>query len=116
MFFSHASNNIESTYLGLAQLEKCDTSSFITVLQKILVTMNVDINNCITIGTDNASVMVGINKGVYYNLKQDNPSLILMRFVRHSMQLAMYSASAECLPRNLVYLIAKTHNWLQNHQ
>ena len=83
--------------------------SIVTALKKLLVTKNLNINNCIVIGTDNASVMVGINNGVYSNLKQDNPSLILMRCVRHSIQLAMPNASVECLTRNLEYLIAVTH-------
>ena len=54
--------------------------------------------------------MVGINDGVYSKLKQDNPSLLLMRCVCHSIQLAMSYASAECLPINLEYLIAETNN------
>ena len=32
IYFRHASNKVESTYLGLAQLEKCDVSSIATAL------------------------------------------------------------------------------------
>ena len=91
---------------------KCDASSIVAALLKLLVTKNLDINNCIAIGTDNASVMVGSNNGVYSKLKQENPSLILLRCVCLSIQLAMSYASAECLPRNFEYLIAQTHNCL----
>ena len=87
-------------------MEKCDAGSIVAALKKLLVTKNLSINNCIAIGTDNSSDPVGINNGVYSKLKQENPSLILMRCVCHSMQLAMSYASAECLPRNLEYLIA----------
>ena len=38
-----------------------------------------------------------------------------MRCVCHSIQLAMSYASAECLLRNLEYLIAETHNWFAIH-
>ena len=76
----------------------------------MLLTKNLNINNFIAIGTDNASVMVGINNAIYSKLKQENPFLILMRCVCHSIQLAMSYASAECLPMNLEYLIAITHN------
>ena len=55
--------------------------------------------------------MVGIKNGVYAKLKQEYPHLILMRCVCHSIQLAMSYASAECLPRNLEFVIAETHNW-----
>ena len=63
--------------------------------------MNLNINNCIAIGTDNASVMVVIKNWVYSKLKEENHSFILMRSVCHSIQLAMSYASAEYLPRNL---------------
>ena len=55
--------------------------------------------------------MVGINDGVYSNVKQENISLILMRHICHSIQLAMCYASVECLPRNLEHLITEAHNW-----
>ena len=58
-------------------------------------------------GTDNASVMVGINNGVNSNLKQGSHSLILMRSVCHFIKLAISHASAECLLRNWQYLITK---------
>ena len=54
--------------------------------------------------------MVGINDGVYANLKQENPSLILMRCVCNSIDLAMSYTSAEYFSRNLEYLTVKTHD------
>ena len=32
VYFSHVSNKVESNYLGLTQLEKCDASSIVTAL------------------------------------------------------------------------------------
>ena len=110
IYYSHSSHKVKSTYLKIVQLEKCDALSIIKALKQLLVSKKVNINNCIAIGTDNASVMVGINNGVYTKLKQEYPHLILMRCVCHSIQLAMSYASAECLPRNLEFLIAETHN------
>ena len=63
MYLSHSSNKVGSTYLGLAQLEECDASSIVTSLQKLLATKNLNISNCIAIGTGNPSAMVGINNG-----------------------------------------------------
>lgn len=63
------------------------------------------------IGTDNASVMVGINNGVYQLLKREVPHLVLIRCVCHSIQLATSAAMAECLPRNLDFLVRETYNW-----
>jgi len=39
--------------------------------------MHLDIKNMIGLGSDNASVMVGINNGVHAILKVDNSNLIL---------------------------------------
>ena len=65
IYFSHASNEVKCTYLGLTQLEKLDANNIVTALNFFFFTNNLNINNCIAIGTDNASVMVGINNGVY---------------------------------------------------
>lgn len=66
------------------------------------------------IGTDNASVMVGINNGVYIKLKEEIPSLIHIPCVCHSLQLAISAAAAETLPRNIDFLIRDTYNWFSN--
>lgn len=63
------------------------------------------------IGTDNASVMVGINNGVFAKLKQEIPHLILVRCLCHSLQLAVSAAAKEFLPRNLEFLIRETYDW-----
>lgn len=62
------------------------------------------------VGTDNASVMVGINNGVYQKLKSEVNNLVLIPCVCHSIQLAVSSA-AEMLPRNLEFLISETYSW-----
>ena len=111
IYYSHSSHKVESTYLGIVQLEKRDALSIIKALKQLLISKKVNINNCIAMGTDNASVMVGVNNGVYTKFKREYPHLTLMRCVCHSIQLAMSYASAECLPRNIEFLIAETHNW-----
>ncbi|XP_045123965.1 uncharacterized protein LOC123511927 [Portunus trituberculatus] len=65
----------------------------------------------IGIGTDNASVMVGINNGVYKQLKEEVPSLVHIRCICHSVQLAVSHASSVTLPRNLEFLVSETYNW-----
>lgn len=63
------------------------------------------------LGSDNASVMVGINNGVYQKLLQDNPAIILVPCVCHSLQLAVSTSAAECLPALVEFLIAETFNF-----
>ena len=57
--------------------------------------MKLDINNSLAIGTDNASIMIGIVKGEYEKLKVDVPSLILVTCACHTIQLAISHASPD---------------------
>lgn len=68
------------------------------------------------IGTDNAAVMTGVNNGVHAKLvaKYDLKSLVLVRCVCHSLQLAAVAAAKTCLPDNLEYLLRETHNWFSH--
>lgn len=54
--------------------------------------------------------MVGINNGVYVQLKEEIPSLIHIPFIFHSLQLVVSAAAAETLPRNIDFLIRETYN------
>ncbi|CAK1585546.1 unnamed protein product [Parnassius mnemosyne] len=67
----------------------------------------------IGIGTDNASVMVGVNNGLVEILKKEHglKHLILIRCVCHSLQLAVSHASVNTLPRNIEFLVRETYNW-----
>ncbi|GBP31943.1 hypothetical protein EVAR_18482_1 [Eumeta japonica] len=53
------------------------------------------LENLMGIGTDNTSVMVGVNNGVYTKLKEEVPHLILERCLCHSLQLAVSAAAKE---------------------
>ncbi|KYQ47821.1 hypothetical protein ALC60_13146 [Trachymyrmex zeteki] len=66
--------------ITLTKLETCNADSIVNALKKTLEEMKLDLQNLIAIGTDNASVMVGINNGVYAKLKAEVPSLILIRY------------------------------------
>lgn len=64
----------------------------------------------IGIGTDNASVMVGINNGVYKKLKEVH-SLVHIRCVCHLVHLAVSHAGSVTMLRNLEFLVSETYNW-----
>jgi hypothetical protein len=65
------------------------------------------------IGTDNASVMTGINNGVHKVLKEEFglKYLVLIHCVCHSLQLAVSHASNDIIPRSVEYLVRETYNW-----
>lgn len=110
-YFSEHSQTLVSTFLHLAPLQECDASGIVDALKTSLHAYRLDLQNMIGIGTDNASVMVGINNGVYKQLKEEVPSLVHIRCVCHSVQLAVSHASSATLPRNLEFLVSETYNW-----
>ena len=92
-------------------MDKCDADSIVKALKKELMSKQLNIKKLVVIGTDNASAMIGVNNGVYKRLKTENSSLILIKCMCHSLQLAIFHASSKCLPRNLKFLVSKTYKW-----
>ncbi|CAH0562948.1 unnamed protein product [Brassicogethes aeneus] len=99
-YFSQKSSKIVCTSLGLGQLESANADGIIQCLLLILKKYNLKIENMQGLDTDNASVMTGVNNGVYKKLQTYNPTLVLIRCVCHSLQLASSYATKE-LPKNL---------------
>lgn len=101
-------NTVLSSFLSLEPIERADASC--------IVTHNVPIQNMIGIGIDNASVMTARNNSVIEILKREFnlPNLILIRYICHSLQLAVRHASDRNLRHNIEFLIRETYNWFSN--
>lgn len=110
IYFSKVLGKVVTTSLGLWNLEAANAEAITACIFKVLANFNLKLTNLQGLGTDNASVMVGANKGVYKKLKEHCPNLILIRCICHSLQLAVSAASKE-LPRNLDFLIKETYDW-----
>lgn len=112
-YYSTQMNEIVSTFLGIVELEKCDATSIVVSLKQLLLDLKLNPKKVQGLGTDNASVMCGVNNGVYVKMKTefDNNSIVLMRCVCHSLQLALSHATEETLPRNIEFLIRETYKW-----
>lgn len=80
-YYSQASKEVVSTFLNLQELKECNAHSLVEALKDTLNQFKLEKTNLIGLGTDNASVMVGINNGVYKKLKEEIPGLILIRLV-----------------------------------
>jgi len=87
----------------LVEITNCDAQSITDALKDAIQNKGLLLKNLVGIGTDNASVMVGVNNGVYQKL--EIPSLILIPRVCHSLQLAVSSAASEALPRFIDFFI-----------
>lgn len=111
IYYSTTHEKIVSTYLDLAELDACNAEGIVSAIKRTLKHFDLRIENLMGIGTDNASVMVGVNNGVFSRLKQEIPHLVLVRCLCHSLQLAVSAAAKEFLPRNLEFLIRETYDW-----
>jgi hypothetical protein len=111
IYYSYDKKKIVNSFLELTELETLNADAIVSAILNILKKYNLKIKNLKGIGTDNASVMTGINNGVYTKLKEFSPNLILIRCVCHSLQLAVSAAAKEFLPTNLEFLIRETYNW-----
>lgn len=111
MYFDQSEGQIVSTYLALVEMEACDSESITEAVTSTLKNKGLDVKNMVGLGSDNASVMVGINNGVYKKILTEVPTLIHIPCVCHSLQLAVSAAASETLPRNIEFLIKETYNW-----
>jgi len=114
MYFNKELGQVTSTYLALVEMEACDAEAITIGIKTTLKNKGLDLQKLIGIGTDNASLMVGINNGVYKKLKEDIPTLIHVPCICHSLQLAVSAAASETLPRNIEYMIRETYNWFSH--
>jgi hypothetical protein len=103
--------NIISAYLDMPVLSACNAAAITESVKNTLSLHDIPLKKLVGIGTDNASVMVGVNNGVVAQLRKHVPNLVLVHCLCHSLQLAVSAASSETLPRNLEYLISETYNW-----
>lgn len=111
MYFDQKEGQIVSTYLALVEMETCHSEAITEAVISTLKNKRLDVRNMVGLGSDNASVMVGINNGVYKKLLNEVPTLIHIPCVCHSLQLAISAAANETLPRNIEFLIKETYNW-----
>lgn len=110
IYFSKQMSKIVTTSLELGHLDSGDAEGITNCLLEIIARYKLKIKNLQGLGTDNASVMVGVNNGVAKKLRAYCPNLVLIRCLCHSLQLAT-SAAVKELPRNLDFLIRETYDW-----
>lgn len=79
IYYSKILKQVVETFLDMPELPECNAEAIVTTLKDNLLKHNLKIKNLRGLGTDNASVMVGVNNGVYAKLKEDAPNLVLVR-------------------------------------
>lgn len=107
IYYSEFKKSIVSTFLNVIELDSGTAVSMVEGIKQSLLAYELNIQNVRGIGCDNASVMVGQHSGVCVLLKNEVKHLILLRCMRHSIQLAV----SNNLPDHLEYLLVETYNW-----
>ncbi|KAI8117631.1 Zinc finger protein 862 [Lucilia cuprina] len=115
-YYSSSKKQFVTTFLGLIDLVEGNADALLEGLERLINNMDLDFKKLVAIGTDIASVMTGINNGLYKKIKTkyELNNLILIRCVCHSLQLAVCSATDKYFPNNLEFLIRETYNWFSH--
>lgn len=79
-YYSKTLQKIVSTYLGLVEIESGTAECIVSAIKKFLNKFNLDPQNLLGIGVDNASVNTGINNGVCELAKRELalPNLVVI--------------------------------------
>lgn len=65
----------------MPQLTEFNADGILDAIKKVLQNSKLKLKRLCGIGSDNASVMTGVNNGVYVKLKQEVPHLILVKCI-----------------------------------
>ena len=112
-YYSKELQRIVCTSLDLVEIESGTARCMAEAVIKQLKDMNLDSNNLVGIGVDNASVNTGCSAGVCEILKQKLalPHLAMVRCICHSLQLAVSHAIKGTIPKDVEYLVGETIKW-----
>ncbi|XP_023244774.1 uncharacterized protein LOC111642638 [Centruroides sculpturatus] len=105
----YKSTDISTTKILCIMLENCDVDSIYNSFRNQLLQDGLNLHNLIGIGVDNASVIIEIHRSFSTLLRDDVPSLVVVRCVCHSLHLCAEKA-CQTLPRQLEYLVREAHN------
>lgn len=86
-YFFLSSFEFVSTFLALQELQQYKAEAIVSALLDGLRAKGLKPENLVGVGVDNASVMTGVNSGVYTRLRQDLPHFVMVQCVCHLVQL-----------------------------
>lgn len=109
-FFSLKSSKFNTAFLGTIPVYDASSSGLFSHLKSFLSSNDLDLDNCVGVGTDGASVMCGKHNSLFTKMKEVNPRLVLVKCVCHSLHLACNEA-VDVLPTHMDYLVRETFNW-----
>ena len=94
-YFSTRFQEIRETFLDLVEIDKADAESLFKHLKKVVEDYGLDPEKLIGLGTDGASVMIGVKSSLWVLAKQNYPNLQPIRCAPHTIDL--------CARGNLIF-------------
>lgn len=109
-YFDTAACSVRDRFLALMELKSSDAPTIHATLVKLLKDLRVPLENLVGFASDNASVMMGCNKGVQALLKKTNEHLFVMGCMCHSFHLCS-AAAAKHIPVRVERLARNVYNY-----
>ena len=109
-YFSEKQEKICTAFISLVSLVSATGEDIFTALKLSLEDAGLNLEDCVGLACDGASVMVGRHDSVYSRMKIVSPNCILMKCICHSLALCIEHAF-EKLPANLGFLLSEIPKW-----
>ncbi len=103
---------IETQFLDLVPMLHSTRDDLFDALTVTLKQFNMDLKDCIGVGSDGTSVMVGVQDSLWTRIKACNPDVILIRYICHSLSLAIEKAF-DHLPSSFGFPLVEVPQWFQ---
>ena len=112
-FYSEKNQKIMDTLLEMVPMCSATGETIFEAITGALQKCGLPLANCIGLGCDGASTMVGQFNSVWSRLRAQNPECVLMRCVCHSLALCIQHGFDK-LPSNLSYLLQEIPGWFSH--
>ena len=105
-----APTGVITYFFSLIPVTDTTAETLYTALNAKIMEYGLNMSDCIGIGVDGASVMVGNNNSVWTRVKEALPDCIQLRCICHSLALCIQTAFSE-LPLSLGFLLKSVPKW-----
>ena len=109
-YFSQKEQTVTTAYLGIIPVVSTTGESLFDAISNFLQVNNIDIHDCIGLGTDGANNVSGEFNSVFSRFREMNPDIQFIKCTCHSLALCAEKAFSS-LPGCLEYLISAIPRW-----
>ena len=112
-YFSKSKKKVETSLLGKAEVISATGENIFEALKSLTDRAHLQLENCIGLGNDGASNMIGQHNSLFSRLKEESPYCILIHCICHSLAICVQNAF-DVMPPYLSVLIYDIPSWFSN--